>query len=340
MGKELYPLRFLPIPLLKPWGGTALAEKFGKRFSGAFSKDELTGESWELVDMAGNVSVVSDGPLAGQTISALMKEYRERIAGAGVFGKCGTAFPLLIKFLNIEGKLSVQVHPDDEKAEERYGQKGKSEVWYVLDAAPDARIYMGFNKQVTPEEFCDACKSGTADRLLNVIHPKAGDAIFIKPGTVHSAQGGIVLCEIQAPSDLTLRLYDWGRELDPSTARKMHLAEALDIIDFKKYDGSGFSPAAVSTKTNSVCIAHCPQFTVNHLTLYDEMGASFEGKERFAVYNCIKGEIVLRQSLSDGSQGWRCHLLPGDTVLLPAECTGYVLDPVVPGSELLQSTLG
>ena len=315
MGKELYPLGFLPIPLRKPWGGTALTEKFGKKFSG-----ELTGESWELVDMDGNVSVVSDGPLAGQTIGELMREYRERIAGAGVFGKCGTAFPLLVKLLNIEGKLSVQVHPDDAKAAQKYGQRGKSEVWYVLDAAPDAKIYMGFNKPVTPEEFCDACKSGTADRLLNVIHPKVGDAIFIKPGTVHSARGGIVLCEIQAPSDLTLRLYDWGRELDPSTARKMHLDEALDIIDFKKYDGLGFIPAAVSTKTDSVCIAHCPQFTVNHITLYDEIGASIEGNERFAVYCCVKGEVYLRQSLPGGTQGWCSHLLPGGTACYKRFC--------------------
>ena len=340
MVKELYPLRFLPILLWKPWGGTFLTEKFGKRIDSPFSKDELTGESWELADIDGNISVVSDGPLAGQTIGDLVKKYRERIVGAGVMGKYGTAFPLLVKFLDIEGKLSVQVHPNDEKAAEKYGQRGKQEVWYVLDAAPDARVYVGFNRSVTPEEFCDACKNGTADLLLNVIHPKAGDTIFIKPGTVHSAQGGIVLCEIQSPSDLTLRLYDWGRENNPSTARKMHLDEALDIIDFKKYDGVGFISAAVSTNTDSVCIADCPQFTVNHITLYDKIGASVGENDRFAVYSCIKGEVSLRQSLSGDSQGWCSHLLPGDTVLLPAECTGYVLDPIVPGSELLQSTLG
>ena len=337
MKKKLYPLRFVPIASPRPWGGTALVEVLGKKFSeeAEGSPCRLIGESWELADMGGQNSVVGNGYLEGKTIADIMKTYQKRVVGENVFKRYGTQFPLLIKFLDIEGKLSVQVHPDDKVAAERYGSLGKAEVWYVLDAKADAKIYMGFARDVSSEEFSKACKSGTADKLLNIIHPKKGDVIFIKPGTVHAAEGGILLCEIQESSDITFRLYDWGRENNPATARKMHLDEALDIIDFKEYDWTGYFPSGMEQGLSTACIADCPQFTVNHLILNDRILIRTDRRDSFLIYSCIKGKVSLEMDEENGCTK-QYTLKQGDTILVPAECPRFILSPLEKKSELLE----
>lgn len=347
MEKKLYPLKFIPIASPRPWGGTDLVNVLGKKFTQidqdgnevSVPADTLIGESWELADMGFEDSVVENGFLAGNTIGDIMETYLERVVGDRVFEWYGTQFPLLIKFLNIHGKLSVQVHPDDTVARERYDSLGKAEVWYILDAKPGAKIYMGFDRDVSASEFYDACKAGTADSLLHVVHPKKGDVIFIKPGTVHAAEGGIMVCEIQESSDMTFRLYDWGRELNPATARKMHLEEAIDLIDYSKYDGSGFIPAPSGgdkSGTLTRVIADVPQFTVTHIRLFDGMHIYTDKLESFVVYSCIKGEVSLQMAGEDGiTKDYR--LRSGDTVLVPAECPDFVLSPIEQGSELIES---
>ena len=200
------------------------------------SPDELVGESWEIADMGIEDSVVKDGWLSGNTLSDVMETYLEKVVGEDVYNYYGRQFPLLVKFLDIHGKLSVQVHPDDEMAAERYDSLGKAEIWYVMDAEPGAKVYMGFNSEVSAQEFYDRCHKGTVEEVLNVIYPKKGDAIYVAPGTVHAAEGGLLIAEIQESSDLTFRLYDWGREFDPATARQTHLEEAIDLINYGKFD--------------------------------------------------------------------------------------------------------
>lgn len=244
MEKKLYPLRFIPVASKRPWGGNALIKKMGKTFVELdeedneiqISADELIGESWEIADMGFEDSVVKEGWLSGNTLSDIMETYLEKVVGEDVYRFYGRQFPLLIKFLDIHGKLSVQVHPDDEMAAERYDSLGKAEIWYIIDAEPEARIYMGFNREVSAQEFYDRCHNGTVEEVLNVIVPKKGDAIYVAPGTVHAAEGGILIAEIQESSDLTFRLYDWGREFDPATSRQMHLEEAIDLINYNRFD--------------------------------------------------------------------------------------------------------
>jgi len=244
MEKKLYPLKFVPVASERPWGGRALVEELGKRFvvtdedgnEVELGRDVPVGESWELADMGFEDSVVSEGWLAGNTIGDIMETYLERVVGEDVYNYYGRQFPLLIKFLDINDRLSVQVHPDDEVAAERYDSLGKAEIWYVMGAKPGAKMYCGFNRDVTAREFYDRCRQGTVEEILNVIYPKAGDVIFITPGTVHAADGGLLIAEIQESSDMTFRLYDWGREHDPATARTMHLEEAIDIIDYRAFD--------------------------------------------------------------------------------------------------------
>lgn len=244
MEKKLYPFKFIPIASRRPWGGNALVTVLGKEFvecdkegnETVLGPDVLLGESWELADMGSEDSVVANGWLAGNTMSDLMETYLERIVGEDVYKWYGRQFPLLIKFLDINDKLSVQVHPDDDVAVERYDSLGKAEIWYVMDAKPGAKMYCGFKREVTAQEFYEKCKNGTAQELLNVIEPKKGDVIYIAPGTVHAADGGLLIAEIQESSDMTFRLYDWGRELNPATARQMHLEEAIDVIDYRAFN--------------------------------------------------------------------------------------------------------
>ncbi|MBQ7810927.1 MAG: hypothetical protein IJ394_00055 [Bacteroidales bacterium] len=244
MEKRLYPLKFIPIASRRPWGGNALVTQMGKEFvecddegnETRLGADELIGESWEIADMGFEDSVVKDGWLAGNTIGELMETYLERIVGEDVYNYYGRQFPLLVKFLDINDRLSVQVHPDDEISAERYDALGKNEIWYVLDAKPGSRIYAGFNRDMTAQELYDRCHDGSVEEVLNVIYPKKGDVLHITPGTVHAAEGGILIAEIQESSDMTFRLYDWGREFNPETARPLHLEEAIDIIDYGRFD--------------------------------------------------------------------------------------------------------
>ena len=243
MEKKLYPFKFIPIPSRRPWGGNAMKIELGKHFvecdedgnETVLGDDVLVGESWELADMGIEDSVVANGWLAGNTISELMETYLERIVGEDVYNYYGRQFPLLIKFLDINDRLSVQVHPDDEIAAERYDALGKTEMWYIMDAKPGARIFCGFKREMTAQELYDRCKNGTVEEVLNVIYPKKGDVLLITPGTVHAADGGILAVEIQESSDMNLRLYDWGREFNPETARPMHLEEAIDVIDYRAF---------------------------------------------------------------------------------------------------------
>lgn len=342
--KQLYPLKFIPIPSKRVWGGSNLIKKLGKEFYEAdengnerkLTADEAIGESWEIADMGAQDSVVANGWLAGNTISELMETYLDRIVGEDVYGRYGRQFPLLIKFLDIQNKLSVQVHPDDEVAEQRYDSLGKSEIWYVLDAAEGAKVYAGFNREISAQELYDRCHNGTVEEVLNVLHPKKGDAIRIMPGTIHAADGGLLIAEIQESSDLTFRLYDWGREFNPKTARKMHLDEAIDLINYSKFDDSLFIKGPLwgaECKTDGPVreLAKCPQFTVNEMKVSTPLQISKEKFNGFIIYMCIEGGASIQVSVPDGKGGKTTEsteVHKGDTVLVPADMPDFFIVPM------------
>ncbi len=354
MEKKLYPFKFIPIPSKRVWGGNALIKTLGKEFVETdengdevpLTENDLIGESWELADMGEQDSVLGNGWLAGNTISELMETYLDRIVGDPVFSYFGRQFPLLIKFLDIHQKLSVQVHPDDEVAAQRYDSLGKAEIWYILDAKPEAKIYMGFRRETSAQEFYDACKAGTAQNLLNVIHPKPGDSLFIKPGTVHAAEGGILVAEIQESSDLTFRLYDWGRENNPATARKMHLDEAIDVINYSAYDTSLYrsaTGAAVHDSGFSEKLVECPQFSVNRLSLREPLHV-FTGKfESYIVYVCVSGgaNIYIEQDGKPSKSEEDVYAIKkGETVLIPADMPNFFIVPLSGDTVLIEATDG
>ena len=344
MEKKLYPLKFIPVPSRRPWGGSALVNQLGKHFvevdeegnETVLGDDVLIGESWELADMGIEDSVVENGWLAGNTISELMETYLERIVGEDVYNHFGRQFPLLIKFLDINEKLSVQVHPDDEVAAERYDSLGKAEIWYIMDAKPEAKMYCGFNRDTTAQEFYDRCQNGTVDEILNVIYPKKGDVIFITPGTVHAADGGILIAEIQEPSDMTFRLYDWGREFDPATARKMHLDEAIDVINYKAFDPAIYRKGPLwgeeSQEEDHMIqnLVECPQFNVSKIKLTDPLHIYTEKFESFIVYICLEGAASIQvPSVKENGEAYmeNYEFKKGETIMVPADMPDFFLVP-------------
>ena len=380
MEKKLYPFKFEPVASRRPWGGSALVKELGKKFvecdedgnEVVLGEDVLIGESWELADMGIEDSVVANGWLAGNTISELMETYLERIVGEDVYNFYGRQFPLLIKFLHINDKLSVQVHPDDEVAAERYDSLGKTEIWYVMDAKPGAKIYCGFNREITAQEFYDRCRNCTIDQVLNVIEPKKGDVLFITPGTVHAADGGLLIAEIQESSDMTFRLYDWGREFDPATARKMHVEEAIDVIDYRPFDFGlyrkgplwGEEASYVPCKEHEChcgdeghechCHGHeesqegqmiqnlveCPQFSVAKIALTDPLHIYTEKFNSFIVYICLEGAASIQvPSTKENGEAYmeNYEFAKGETILVPADMPDFFLVPRDRSTELLEA---
>lgn len=370
--RQLYPLKFIPSASKRVWGGDNLIKKLGKEFvevdkdgnEATLTAGDHIGESWEIADMGFEDSVVASGWLAGNTISELMETYLERIVGEDIYQYFGRQFPLLIKFLDIRDRISVQVHPDDEIAEQRYDALGKSEIWYVMEAAPGAKIYAGFSREVTAQELYDRCHDGTVEEILNVIHPKKGDVLHIVPGTVHSAEGGLLIAEIQESSDLTFRLYDWGREFNPATAREMHLEEAIDLINYGKFDeslyhkgklwkdGDGHDEGHHEDGHDGCCGGHhhedeivrklvqVREFTVNELKVSDPLHIYTEKFGRFIIYMCIEGEVSIQVPSTDEKGTKKMdnyYLKKGETVLIPADMPDFFIVPVDRGSYLLEA---
>ena len=340
MEKKLYPIKFIPVASKRPWGGDALVNVMGKDFVECdengnevkLGADVKIGESWELADMGVEDSVVANGWLAGNTISELMETYLERIVGEKVYNHYGRQFPLLIKFLDINDRLSVQVHPDDAVSAERYDSLGKAEIWYVMDAKPGAKIFAGFNKEMSAQELYDRCKNGTVEEVMNVIYPKKGDSLLLTPGTVHAADGGILIAEVQESSDMTFRLYDWGREFNSATARPLHLDEAIDIIDYSKFDESLYRQAGADAHEEgvSVNLAERPEFCATKINLTDPLHIYTEQFESFIVYICVEGAASI-QVPSTNENGEACmdnyEIAKGETVLVPADMSDFYLVP-------------
>jgi mannose-6-phosphate isomerase len=225
----LYPLRFEEIPKEKIWGGRTLGELLGKRLA----PDVLIGESWEVSDRDGDQSIVAEGTLKGTSLGELVRRYGSRLVGDCSLAK--GRFPLLLKIIDAQQKLSVQVHPTDELAL-KYGEMdpGKTEMWYVVAAQPGAELMLGLRPDVTKQDFLEAIRAGRFEGCLDRFRVQTGDAFFLPAGSVHALGAGIVVAEIQENSDATYRLYDWGRVGADGKPRAVHLEKALDAINFDR----------------------------------------------------------------------------------------------------------
>lgn len=222
---EMYPLKSTPVFKSRIWGGQTLRERFGKELPA----DEKIGESWEIADLPEGKSTIGNGPLQGQTLGSVVRQYTEAIAGVGSFPE---PFPLLIKLLDAQQVLSVQVHPDAETCRRMGKGDMKTECWYIIQAKPGAVIYKGLKKPVTRDRFAKAIREGTAADLLAAVPVSVGECHFIPAGTAHAIGTGLLIAEVQTPSDTTYRVFDWNRVDDSGKPRQLHIEEALESIHF------------------------------------------------------------------------------------------------------------
>ena len=305
--EKLYILKFEKILIEKIWGGRALEQNLNIKLE----KDIKIGESWEAAANRNGDSVVANGILAGKKLSEITREYKERVLGKEVYEKFGGLFPVMAKYLDINDKLSVQVHPDDEYAMKAEGEFGKTEAWYIINADENAKIILGLKDGTTKEEFIEKSKSGDFS-FLNEVSIKSGDLIFIKPGTVHATvEGSVLIYEIQQNSDTTYRIYDFDR-LENGKKRELHLEKAVEVIDF---NGKAVPENSFTTykKEGAVIeiLVECSYFTTEKIELDGIYNDGYY--KNFRIFSCFEGEIEVKS-------GEQTELIKsGETVLIPAE---------------------
>lgn len=308
----MYPIKFKPILKQHIWGGDALLEmKRGQRIR--VDKSKVYGESWDVSGIDGNISVISNGFFKGNNLQEAIEVYMGDIVGESVFERFGLSFPLLLKTLHCKDKTSVQVHPDDDLAAERHNSCGKTEMWYIVSAEPDATLYIGFkDSKITREQYIDAVAQGTVAEIIEPVTVKAGDAFIIPSGTVHSISGGVTLIEIQQPVDLTYRIFDWNRVDEKGNSRELHTAYAVDAIDFSS-NVAACKREYKSRKNEAVEIVKCDYFTCNILSVEGTAERNLSSLDSFVLYYCTEGEAEI--VTDDGTETIR----KGEVVLIPAD---------------------
>lgn len=300
----LYPLKFKPQCKERPWGGERLVARAGKKSV----DDKRIGESWEICGLAGDLSVVSEGALKGNNIEELTEVYMGDLVGEKVYDRFGVEFPLLIKLIDAQETLSIQVHPDDQLSAERHNAYGKTEFWYVLEADPQAHLYLGFNRSVSREEYLQA--DGQIADLLQRLPVEEGDAFYIPAGTVHAVGAGMLLAEIQQTSDITYRISDWGRTDEKGKPRELHSELALDAINFDPETGLDVTTAA--RPNTPVVLKSCSQFAVNLLEVSETCTRNYFELDSFVILLAVAGACTVAW------EGGSTPLAKGESILIPA----------------------
>jgi mannose-6-phosphate isomerase len=317
---SVYPLRFHPILKPKVWGGRRL-ERFGKHLPPETAADAKIGESWELADLPDSVadgrSVIANGPLAGLTLREAIAKDARAIMGSATPTTCGAGgvgFPLLIKFLDAEENLSVQVHPDTAYAAKHPQAHLKSEAWIVMDADPGAVIYKGVKPGVTRDRFAKHIEDGTAADALVAIPAKRGDCHYLPSGTVHALGAGVLVAEVQTPSDTTFRVYDWGR-----TGRTLHVEQALQCINFASpNDEQDRSRKPIVTDgLSSTTLVDTEFFAIERLETSGKKQLDLVTSNQPVVWMMLAGHAVIHSPKAPSSAG-HVEMSTGETVLLPA----------------------
>ncbi len=301
---EKAPIVFTPVLKTVIWGGRRICSLKGLR-----QTVDRVGESWEISQIPGSVSVVATGTYEGLSLTELIERFGVELLGTDVVSHYGMEFPLLIKLIDAADNLSVQVHPGDSLARERHNCPGKDEMWYVVQADPGARIFVGFNRPVTVEEYESRVADGTFAETVAAYESRPGDVYFLPAGTVHSVGAGNLIAEIQQSSGITYRIYDYLRRDADGRLRELHTDQAKAAIDFSVRES--YRPSIKDDGGSEVQLVSSRYFVNTLLRVDGTLKQSYDGTT-FTVLMCVEGEVVLRY------EGGEMKLAAGHTVLIPA----------------------
>lgn len=311
----LYPLKFKPIFKDKIWGG----QKIKTQLKMDYGNLQNCGEAWVVSGVKDNESIVSDGFLKGNNLNELVEVYMADLVGEKNFDKFGEEFPLLIKFIDANDWLSIQVHPDDTLAKKRNLGQGKTEMWYTLGADKDTQLISGFNNDMDKETYLKNLEEGKLKEIMNFEDVKKDDAFFIPAGRVHAIGPGMLLAEIQQTSDTTYRIYDWDRIGVDGTKRELHTDEALDAIDFEHHDKYKTDYKSELNKASE--ILKCEKFTTNVIEFDNPISKVIETLDSFIIYIGVEGETILVWDEGE------VKINMGEAVLVPAYLSEVSLVP-------------
>lgn len=319
---ELYPFAFRPVFRSYIWGGRRLGEVLGK----PIGDDPRYAESWEIVDHGEDQSVVADGPLAGKTLSWLVQHFPQQLLGTEGTTTATATFPLLLKYLDCNRVLSVQVHPNDAYAATMNPPDlGKTEAWYVIDAQPGSVIYAGLNEGVDRETFATAIRTGRVEEVLHKIQATAGQCIFIPAGTVHALGAGILVAEIQQSSDTTFRVFDWDRVDDQGQPRPLHIDQALAVTDYGRgpIQPSQGEPLGAGAER----LVACDKFVLDRYRSVQPV--TLQQQRSFRMITVVEGGGTLHWAADQKK------LTRGESMLIPAAVSSVEFVPFHSGTTLL-----
>jgi mannose-6-phosphate isomerase len=303
---KLYPFKFNPIYKDKIWGG----KKVNTYLNQDFSPLPNCGEVWVLSGVDENQTEIKNGFLEGNELNDLVEIYMGDLVGDTVYKRFGNEFPILVKFIDANDWLSIQVHPDDELASKRHNSLGKTEMWYIMEANQDSELISGFKEKTDKKGYKKHLENKTLKGILNYEKVKQGDVYYMPAGRVHALGPGILLAEIQQTSDVTYRIYDWDRMNEAGIMRELHIEEALDALDFTVYENY---KTAYEPKTNETAeLVNSEYFTTNLIHLNQSLKKDYSELDSFVIYVCVEGSgnIIC--------EGEDLNLKMGEAMLIPA----------------------
>jgi len=322
----LYPFLFQPNLHPVVWGGHQL-----RPYKGLEPNEEPIGESWEVSAVPSSTSIISNGSFQGRDLTSVIAEFPEEILGHAVNEKYHGQLPLLVKFIDAERDLSIQVHPNDEMAWREHKKMGKSEMWYIIKAAPGSHLYAGFKQQITSDEYFRRIADGTITEVLADHTVKTGDVFYLPAGRVHAICGGIMLAEVQQSSDVTYRIYDYNRPGMDGKPRELHTDLAAQALDY--HVEQNYRTEYVETDNRAIQIIDSPYFDVRVMEIQTPFHRNLLKYDSFVISMCIEGDckLVMR------TNGSVILLKAGHTTLIPAAIADYDVIPLNGRTKLLDA---
>lgn len=302
----MQPIKFEPLLKQTLWGGDKIVP-----FKHLDSQLENVGESWEISGVKDNETIVKEGPLKGKSLNEAVAELKEKLVGQANYKRFGDEFPLLIKFIDARQDLSIQVHPTDEIAHKQGKPRGKTEMWYLMESAPGAKLYSGLKKQITPEQYKEMVEDDTICEALAQYEVKEGDCFFLPAGRIHAIGAGCFLAEIQQTSDVTYRIYDFKRKDKNGNYRELHTKLAAESINYQVEDD--YRTLYVERQNRGVSLVQCPYFCTAVYDLNEPMTLDYSELDSFVILIGLKGEGKITDN-----EGNEVSIKTGDTLLIPA----------------------